>query len=65
MRHRFPIVVLLIALVAVAAVRHPTASIRVLTHDAGDPAPARVQAAVDLGLVGLSVLVTWSRHLAR
>jgi hypothetical protein len=65
MRNRRPIAVLLLALAAVVALRHPTADIRVLTHDAGDPAPARMQAAVDLGLMGVSVLVTWSRHLAR
>lgn len=43
-----------------AAVRHPTADIRLLTHDAADPAPRRLQAAVDLGLVGVSILYTWT-----
>jgi hypothetical protein len=51
---------------ALLVAQHPTADIRVLTHDAGDPAPRRVQAAVDLGLMGVSVLVTWSvKRLAR
>jgi hypothetical protein len=31
-----------------------------LTHDIGDPQPHRVQAALDLGLVGVSILYTWT-----
>jgi hypothetical protein len=42
------------------AARHPTADIRFLTHRTGDPAPHRFQAAVELGLVGVSLLYTWS-----
>ncbi|WP_271300029.1 hypothetical protein [Sphingomonas sp. CV7422] len=49
-----------IALLAVVAVRHPTPDIRLLTHDIGDPRPRRFQAAIDLGLVGVSVLYTWT-----
>ena len=49
-----------VALLGLTAVRHPTADIRVFTHDAADPAPHRMQAAVDLGLVGVSVLYTWT-----
>ena len=45
---------------AVLAVGHPTADIRVITHDIADPAPRRMQAAVDFGLVGISVLYTWT-----
>lgn len=49
---------------AVLAARHPTANISLVTHDIGDPTPHRLQAAVDLGLVGVSVLYTWtSRQL--
>ena len=46
----------------VLAVRHPTADIQLITHDLGDPAPHRMRAAVDFGLVGVSVLYTWSQH---
>ncbi len=49
------------ALLAVAALRHPEANIRIITHDVGDLSPARVQAAVDLGVGAVSLLVTWSR----
>ena len=53
-----------IALLAcIAAVRHPTASIEVLTHDAADLRPHRVKAALDLGLVGVDLLVTWTSSL--
>lgn len=50
------------ALVAVAilAARHPTADIRIFTHDIGDPSPHRMQAAVDLGLIGVSFAYTWT-----
>jgi hypothetical protein len=60
----------LIVLGALAAVMlivpHPHADIRVLTHDSADPAPRRILAALDLGLVDVSLLVTWTaRRLAR
>ena len=42
------------------AMRHPSADFELITHDPGDPAPHRVQAAVDLGLIGVSVLYTWT-----
>jgi hypothetical protein len=48
-------------LVSLSPGRH--ADLRVLMHRPDDLAPQRVQAAFDLGLVGLSVLVTWSRQL--
>ncbi len=52
-------------LLAVLAVNHPTADFRIVTHDARDLAPRRVQAAQDLGLLGVSVLYTWSERIAR
>lgn len=52
----------LLALLVMAA-PHPRADVRILTHRAGDLAPQRVQAIVDIGLASVSVLVTWSRHL--
>lgn len=48
---------------ALLAVHHPTADLRLLTHTMGDPAPRRFQAAMDFGLVGVSILYTWSREL--
>jgi hypothetical protein len=50
---------------AALVVHHPTADIRVITHDTSDPSPHRMQAAVDLGLVGVSVLYTWTVHQLR
>lgn len=47
---------------AVLLMRHPHADIRVLTHDSTDPAPHRVQAALDIGVMALNVLVTWTVH---
>lgn len=47
---------------AIMAVQRPTADIRLITHDIGDPTPHRVQAAVDLGLMAVSVLVTWTEQ---
>jgi len=43
-----------------AAARHPTADIEILTHRAGDPAPHRMQAAIDLGIVAVRFVLTWT-----
>lgn len=48
----------LLAVVAVA--RHPSADIEILTHQAGDPAPHRIQAALDLGIVAVKFVLTWT-----
>jgi hypothetical protein len=45
---------------ALVGMRHPTADFRLITHDVRDPSPHQMQAAVDLGLVGVSVLYTWT-----
>jgi hypothetical protein len=34
--------------------------LRIDTHVSGDPAPHSVQAALDLGVAGVSLLWTWS-----
>jgi hypothetical protein len=60
MRDRRTALALAGAAILLLAVRHPTADIRLITHDASDPAPHRMQAAIDLGLVGVSVLYTWT-----
>ena len=52
-----------IAALLLLAVRHPSADIRILTHDATDRAPARVQAGLDLGVMAVSVLITWTKRL--
>jgi hypothetical protein len=44
---------------------HPHADIEILTHQAGDLSPRKMQAVVDTGIFAVSVLVTWSRHFAR
>ena len=41
-------------------VRHPTADIRIEAHDVGDPAPHQVQAAIDVGVFAVNLLVTWT-----
>ena len=60
MRNRRPVLAVAAVLLAFVALRHPTADIRLITHDRADPAPHRMQAAVDFGLVGVSVLYTWT-----
>jgi len=60
MRNRRIVLVTGSLLLLALAARHPSADIRVLTHDTADRAPHRVQAAVDLGLVAVSVLYTWT-----
>jgi hypothetical protein len=60
MRRRRTILIAAATLALVAAARHPTADIEILTHQAGDPAPHKVQAAVDLGIVAVKFLLTWT-----
>jgi hypothetical protein len=60
---RIGLAVIALLLLCLAA-RHPSADIRIATQDYRDPAPHRVQAAVDLCVVAVSLLWTWSgRHL--
>jgi uncharacterized membrane protein YphA (DoxX/SURF4 family) len=61
-RRTAALLIVVVLLVAVT-MRHPSADIRILTHDSADRSPVRVQAAFDLGLVAVSVLVTWTKRL--
>ena len=60
MTDRRKLAIAALAALAIVAMRHPSPDIRLLTHDIGDPRPHRVQAAIDLGLVGVSILYTWT-----
>ncbi|MFA6122279.1 hypothetical protein [Sphingomonas sp.] len=65
MRNRRITIGILAGLAVIALARHPTADIKILTHDATDRAPHQIRAALDLGLVAVSVLVTWTgTHLS-
>ena len=44
---------------------HNRADIRILTHDKSDLSPHRLQAAIDVGIVAISVLITWTAKIAR
>ena len=44
---------------------HNRADIRILTHDKSDLSPHKLQAAIDIGLVAISILITWTTKLAR
>ncbi len=64
-RLSFLAAIALIAILVVATPR-PHADIRLLTHEAGDMTPKKVQAALDLGVIVVDFLYTWtSRTLAR
>ncbi|CUS46006.1 MAG: hypothetical protein V4610_01225 [Pseudomonadota bacterium] len=58
-RRRTGLIIASLALLIMAA-RHPSADLRILTHDRTDRAPQSFQAAIDFGLVAISVLVTWT-----
>lgn len=60
MQRRRTILIAAAVLVIVAAARHPTADIEIITHQAGDPSPHKVQAAVDLGIVAVKFVLTWT-----
>lgn len=51
-------------LLALSAMHHPSANIRIITHDVADTAPRRIQAAIDLGILAVSVLYTWTAERA-
>ncbi|OYY71707.1 hypothetical protein [Sphingomonas sp. 28-63-12] len=60
MRNRRIVLAGCAALLAITALRHPSADIRIMTHDATDRAPQQVSAAVDVGIMAFSLLVTWT-----
>lgn len=60
MRQRQVIFMCGLLMLAVMLVRHPTANIHIITHDIADPAPRKIEAAVDMGVFALSLLVTWT-----
>ena len=62
MSRRRAVFVFFVLAAGILMLRHPHADIRVQTEDRSDPAPHRVQAAVDIGVVALDVLVTWTAH---
>lgn len=49
-----------LSLAAMAAAGPPALDLRILAHRSGDTAPARFQAALDLGLASASIVVTWT-----
>ena len=51
------------ALLLIALAPDRRADIAIAMQRQGDASPQRVEAALDLGLVAISVLVTWSRRL--
>lgn len=60
MRNRRTALIVGAALLLLLAARHPSADIRILTHDSADLSPHRIQAMVDIGVIAVNVLVTWS-----
>jgi hypothetical protein len=60
MRHRRVGLIIAAAALLIMAARHPSADLRILTHDRGDTTPHSFQAAFDFGLVAISVLITWT-----
>lgn len=52
----------MLGLVAFAGiVRHPSVDVTVAANDPANPAAQRVQTRLDIGLVAISVLITWTR----
>jgi hypothetical protein len=60
MRRRRIIFMCGLLVLAAMLLRHPSADVRIITHDIADPAPRKIEAAVDLGVFALSLLVTWT-----
>ena len=49
-----------IALVVLLAWQTPSANLEIRMHDVTDAAPHKVEAALNLGVAAVSLLVTWS-----
>ena len=60
MQRRRTILIAAAILAIAATARHPSADIEILTHQASDPSPHKVQAAVDLGIVAVKFVLTWT-----
>ncbi len=54
-----------VALLATAATVHPTAEFEILTHEITDKTPRKFQAAIDTGILAVSVLYTWTERSLR
>ena len=48
------------ALVVALAWQTPTASLEIQMHDVADVAPKKVEAALDLGIAAVSLLIIWT-----
>lgn len=53
------------ALLVTATTVHPTAEFEILTHEITDKTPRKFQAAVDTGILAVSVLYTWTERSLR
>ncbi|MBN8815541.1 MAG: hypothetical protein J0J06_08860 [Sphingomonas sp.] len=61
-KQRRTILIAAAVLAIVAVARHPTADVEILTHQVGDPSPRKVEAAIDLGVVAVKFLLTWTAN---
>lgn len=50
------------ALLLVGLFHRPSANIQILAHDSADLSPHRIQAAIDLGVMAINILITWTTH---
>ena len=60
MRKNRTLIVAGAAALALLAIERPSADFRIAAHDAGDPSPRQARAALDLGLMAVSIIVTWT-----
>jgi hypothetical protein len=64
-QRRIAVIAVALALAVVGARVHPVADIELLTHDARDAAPHRLEAAVNLGMLGVKLVYTWTGRVQR
>lgn len=62
-RNRILVVLAVAALLLVSLGSDLRANFALSMQRPGDPSPQRIEAALDLGLIAFSVLVTWSKRL--
>ena len=64
-RRKIGLAIAACALLIAGTVARPHANLELRLHDAADRAPSRMQAALDVGVLAISVLVTWTSRPAR
>ena len=65
MRGRRVLPIVGLVLLAIVIARPLSADVRILAHRSDDRSPHRIAAAIDMGVLALSLLITWTDRAKR